>query len=291
VIEPLHHFSIPVNQAMTLVPIEVLPLFRPLNGQLISLLKSLGDAEWQAQTIAKLWKVKDVAGHLLDGNIRLLSMLRDNYYGESFDGGSYAELVGYLNQLNADWVKAMRRVSPAMLIALHEATHESYVQYYESLNPLGPSRFSVAWAGENESQNWMHIAREYTEKFLHQQQIRDAAGKPALMNTTYFQPFAEVCMLALPYTFREVDAQPGTALQVQIPESFGGSWTLIKREEGWNLSREEAGSYMSKVVIPADVFWKMVSKSIRPEEVQDQLRVEGDQALGEVALNMVSFMA
>lgn len=56
---------------------------RTLDQMLFDLLRSLTPEEWQAQTVAKRWKVKDVVAHLLDGNIRILSQLRDEYQGEN----------------------------------------------------------------------------------------------------------------------------------------------------------------------------------------------------------------
>ena len=128
--------------------------------------------KWQAQTVAKLWKVKDVVAHLLDGNVRLVSILRDEHKLQMPKIDSYTDLVNWLNQLNAEWVNAMKRLSPEVLLDLIKKTGKPYYEYYASLDPYGPSQIPVSWAGEEESKNWMHIAREYTEKFLHQQQIR-----------------------------------------------------------------------------------------------------------------------
>ena len=89
------------------IPIDVVHLLPVLDKKLIDLLKSLAPDEWQKQTIAKLWTVKDIVAHLLDGNIRILSILRDNYYGEQPNINSYQDLVDFLNKLNADWVKAI----------------------------------------------------------------------------------------------------------------------------------------------------------------------------------------
>src|SRR5690606_17434898 len=133
------------------------------------------------QTIAKLWNVKDVVAHLVDGNIRMLSILRDNYFGEQPAANSYQDLVNFLNRLNADWVKAMKRVSPQMLIFLLEVTSQPYYDYFKSLNPWNKSVLAVGWVGDVESKNWMEIARQYTEKWLHQQQIREAVTQPGLM--------------------------------------------------------------------------------------------------------------
>jgi hypothetical protein len=147
---------------MPAIPIDAVPLLPLIDQKLMELLRSLTAEDWQRPTVAKLWTVKDVAAHLLDGNIRILSMIRDNYQGEHPTINSYQDLLDYLNGLNADWVKAMKRVSPAMLVLLHELTGPLYCKYYASLDPFDKAAFAVNWAGETESSNWMHIAREYT---------------------------------------------------------------------------------------------------------------------------------
>ncbi len=167
------------------IPVDVVDKLPLLDRKLMDLLHSLSPEEWEAPTIAKLWTVKDIAAHLLDGNIRILSALRDNYYGEKADIHSHQDLLDFLNRLNADWVNAMKRVSPATLFLLHEITGPVYCNYYKSLDPFDQSVFAVNWAGETKSRNWMHIAREYTEKFLHQQQIRDAVKRPGLMTKEF----------------------------------------------------------------------------------------------------------
>jgi hypothetical protein len=273
-------------------PIDVVPLLYKLDSVLIDLLKSLTPDEWQKQTIAKLWVVKDVAAHLLDGNIRVLSMLRDNYFGEKVEVNSYEELVSFLNGLNVDWVKAMKRASPAMLISLHEATGKPFCDYYASLRPFDKAVLSVAWAGEAESKNWMHIAREYTEKWLHQQQIRDAVNKPGLMTRGFYYPFISIFMLALPHTFRNVDREQGATIQVTITGEIGGSWFLVRQKDKWALENSSPiGFSATEVILDPDIAWRLFSKSIRPQQVGNKVSVTGDQALGEVVLSMVSVMA
>ncbi len=61
---------------------ETICLIAKLDAKLIELLRSLSKEEWEKQTVAKLWKVKDVAAHLPDGNLRGLSTSRDQYFGE-----------------------------------------------------------------------------------------------------------------------------------------------------------------------------------------------------------------
>jgi hypothetical protein len=85
--------------------IDTVSLLPELDEMLIKLLDGLSDADWEKQTLAPKWKVKDVAVHLLDGNLRTLSMLRDGYYGDKPDNiHTYEDLIAFLNRLNADWV-------------------------------------------------------------------------------------------------------------------------------------------------------------------------------------------
>jgi len=270
---------------------DVVHLLPQLDEQLIMLLQTLTAEEWQAQTVAKLWTVKDIAAHLLDGNIRILSMLRDGYFSERPNAGNYKELVQFLNGLNADWVKAMKRVSPQMLIVLHQVTGPMYCQYYASLNPSDTSPFAVNWMGENESTNRTHMAREYTEKWLHQQQIRDAVGKPGLMTKVFFHPFISTFMLGLPYTYRNVMATEGTIIQVTITTDIGDTWFLLRSNNQWHLTMNCIKPADAQLFIEPDIAWKLFSKSLRPEQVKDKVRLRGDFQLAATALSMVSVMA
>lgn len=145
--------------------IDLRELFIKLDSQLIALLESLEKEDWNKQTVAKHWKVKDVVAHLLDGNMKILSGLRDDHPIQGPEINSYKDLVTHINALNEEWVKAMKRISPEVLISLLKFTSEPVYEYYASLELIAKAKYAVAWAGETESNNWMHIARDYTEKF------------------------------------------------------------------------------------------------------------------------------
>ena len=274
------------------IPIQVNHLFHSLDAKLLELLKSLSEEEWQAQTVAKRWKVKDVVAHLLDGNLRTLSIQRDGYFGEKPENiNSYQDLVGWLNQLNADWVKASKRLSPHVLMMLHELTGKTVSDYYCSLNLQAKAIFSVAWAGEEESENWFHLSREYMEKWLHQQQIRDAVNRPGILTSEYFLPFLESSFRALPHTFKNVEAKDGTCLHIGIMLTQEESWYLIREQGGWSVSRKASTKTDASLHIEADAAWKLFSKSWRPEDARPYTKISGDAVLAEKALTLVSFMA
>lgn len=274
------------------IPLDVRHLFKPLDEKLIALLETLSDEEWNKQTVAVKWKVKDVASHLLDGNLRTLSIQRDGYYGEEPVGvHDFQELVNWLNRLNADWVKATHRISPRVLIHLHKVTGPQVSEYYASLDPWKEAVFAVDWAGEKTSYNWMHLAREYSEKWHHQQQIRDATSRDGIMNREFFHPAISTFFFALPHTFRRVEAPAGTLIHAKISGDAGGDWYMVKGQDQWQLIAKPTGEISATVVVPKEISWKLFSKSIRPKEIRSKVEISGDQILGEKVLGMVSVMA
>ncbi|WP_035565353.1 maleylpyruvate isomerase N-terminal domain-containing protein [Hymenobacter sp. IS2118] len=276
------------------VPIEVLPLFPVLDQRLLELLRSLSPADWQRPTLARLWTVKDVAAHLLDGNLRTLSMLRDGYFGESppEDPATYGGLVSYLNRLNADWVRAARRLSPAVLIELLEQSGAEYTAYLNTLDPWAPAAFAVAWAGETESRNWFHIARDYTEKWHHQQQIHAAVGGPGLVTPELFRPFASTCVQGLPHAYRDVAAPVGTVVQVTIETVVGGMWQLERAAQEWRLRDSGPGpGATAEVILPPEVAWQLFTNGMNPDQARGRVQLRGQPRLGEAALHLLAVMA
>jgi hypothetical protein len=62
------------DQIRSLKPILCAPILRKVDAELIELLASLAPGDWDLQTVAPAWKVRDVAAHLLDTPLRKLSM-------------------------------------------------------------------------------------------------------------------------------------------------------------------------------------------------------------------------
>lgn len=274
------------------VPIQTLHLFPTLDRLLIELLQSLTEEEWQRPTIARLWTVKDVAAHLLDGSLRNLSMSRDGFFGVKPENAhSYADLVVYINDLNMSWTSVARRLSPQVLTELLEIYGQQYNAYLATLDPFADAIFSVAWAGQTVSPNWFHVAREYTEKFLHQQQIRDAVGKPGLLTKELYPPYLDTLMQGLPHAYRNVDADAGTRVSVVVATEAGGQWFIVKQATGWALTTDDGTPPDATAELTPDDAWKLFSKGIKPDEALDRVRITGDRALGQTALHLVAVMA
>ncbi len=273
--------------------ISTIELFPKIDEKLIEVLTSLSPQDWEKQSIAPLWRVKDIAVHLLDGNIRTLSMLRDKYFGvvpESIN--SYQDLLDYLNKLNHDWVTAMKRVSPAIIIELLTSTGKEYYDYLATLDPLAPATFSVAWAGEEESSNWFHIAREYTEKWHHQQQIRFAVGQMAeLYRKEFYFPYLDTSMRALPHHYKNVKSQEGDIIHFHITGEGGGDWFLEYDGSVWGLTDKASKTPVTEVTIEGEIVWRIFTKGIIKQRAAKHISIKGNLLLGEKIIDMLAVMA
>lgn len=273
-------------------PIYTADLFPKLEARLIELLRSLSAEDWERQTVAPLWRVKDVAAHLLDTSMRRLSMLRDGFFGEKPESGdTRQELVAFLNRLNADWVKAFQRISPAVLIDLLEHSSAAVCEYIQRMDPNAEAVFPVAWAGETSSLNWFDVAREYTERWHHQQQIRLAVKKPGIMDRELYFPVLDTFMRALPFHYRAVTASEGSLIEFRITGDAGGSWFLQRHDGRWRLMAAAPGHHQCRVEFSQDIAWRIFTKGIGKDAALRELTIDGDRELGFRVLDLVAVMA
>ena len=273
-----------------LQPIFTAHLFPELEAKLIELLRSLAPEDWEKQTLAPKWKVKDVAAHLLDTQVRKLAAGRHGYKPENSKKLSPAKLVTLINSLNAQGVRQYSQLHPDELISRMEAASRENAEYHQALDRFGMAMFPVSWAGEEESANWFDTAREFTERWHHQQQIRVAVNKPGIMTREFYFPVLDCFLRALPYFYRNVTANPGTLVQFNVAGECGGSWYLFRDGGAWTLLTSPAGEIISEVTIPQEIAWRIFTKGIALEEASTQVQVTGDEAIGLHILKMISIV-
>ena len=274
-----------------LQPIFTAHLFPPLEAKLIELLRSLSPEDWERQTLAPKWKVKDVAAHLLDTQTRKLAAARRGYKPENSKKLSAEKLIALINTLNAEGVRQYRQLSGPELIAEMEAVSRASAEYHQALDPMARAMFPVSWAGEEESLNWFDTAREFTERWHHQQQIRVAVGKPGIMTREFYFPVLDCFMRALPHAYRDVSAISGSLAQFNISGKCGGSWYLFHEAGGaWVLSAAACGEKISETTIPQEIAWRIFTKGIAFEDARAQVQVGGDETVGLQILKMVSIV-
>lgn len=272
--------------------IQTAHLFPILHDKLMELLKSLSPKDWYKETACSGWNVKDLTAHLLDTALRRVALHRDGYlHHEGPDINTYQDLVHLVNRLNRDWIISSKRLSPQILIDMIEMVGEEQNQVLAALPPKEKAIFSVAWAGEEESKNWMDVAREYTERWHHQEQIREAVGTASIITDGLFPPLIDTFMRGLPHTFQNVEAEIGTSLKVIIPDMTDCVWFLVKQEKKWVLFEQHSTIPISEVYIPAHISWKLFTKGISQDMALKEIDIKGERSLGKKIMGMVSVIA
>jgi uncharacterized protein (TIGR03083 family) len=269
-----------------LSPILCARLLRKVDEPLVDLLHSLTPSEWDLSTIAPLWKVRDVAAHLLDTGLRKLSMVRDCWHVDTVKVQSPLDVLALVNRLNQEGVAVFRRLSPRVLIELMQNTCRESANFHESLDPFAVAAFNVSWAGEEVSLNWFDAARELTERWHHQQQIRIATNRPGLMVRELYHPVLDCFVRGLPHLYRDVDAPPDALVLIEVSGDCGGRWYLCKEPSGWRLVEPCEARPVSLVIIPQEIAWRVFTKGIDFDSARTATRIEGDVELGERVLRL-----
>jgi uncharacterized protein (TIGR03083 family) len=268
--------------------LDLRPLFPEIRAELLRVLASLSDEQWQAATACEGWSVRDVAQHIFADDCGYLSRHRDND-GITFVTNSWDELIGLINQQNDTWVRATRRLSRRMLMNFLQTTGEEMTDYLATVH-LDAIGNPVSWAGKNAAPMWLQIAREYTEYWMHHQHICEGAGISSLKTRRYLHPALSTFVYALPRTYKDFPAPENTVVAFQLTGEAADTWYLIK-EAAWTLYADTDLQPEATVTMPEDAAWRMFTKGIDAVVLQKSSQITGNQALGSQLLKTVAILA
>jgi uncharacterized protein (TIGR03083 family) len=243
--------------------LDVLELFPEERAHLVGLLNSLTRSQWALPSVCPGWTVGDIAAHLLGDDLGRLSRMRDVFRGpvQPVVDESILDLV---NGLNESWVAATRRLSPRVVCTLLSVSGKWTLAYFALLD-LDAVGEPVSWAGPEPAPVWLDIAREYTERWHHQQQIRDAVGAPELGDRRLFGPVLATFAHALPHTFRDTEAVDGSTVHLRIAGEAGVDWLIRRDGERWRLYLGPLDRATARVTMSQGIAWRLFTKGISPQ--------------------------
>lgn len=241
--------------------------------ELIHLLAGLSAPEWAAPTEAGHWRVKDVALHLLDDEFGWLSRSRDgDTTGLLPTGGDYRDFVRSLDAKNERWVAGAAGLSRQVVIDLIRWTGGQVDDYFSSIDLDAPS--GVIWASDGSVPRWFDLCRDLTERWVHQQHIRDAVGQPGTHDRLLPQVLATF-LWAFPHQYR-VEAPNGAVVHIGL--GAGGTWHLTRSGDGWSLERGPGAWPAARLDMTETVAWRQLTGlpvedgAIRAEGPDDLVR-------------------
>jgi hypothetical protein len=215
--------------------------------------------------------------HLLDTTLRRLSFHRDGMAPPQPPKSmtSDRDFVAFINDLNAQWVGASKRLSPKVLTDLYAAASTEAADWFEALPLEAPALFPVSWAGEQASLGWFDVGREFTELWHHQQQIRIAVGADPLPDPRYLGAVIDVAMRGLPWAFRELRPEPGQHVAIDISGPSGGRWTVSYDGSGWTLFSGHPPSARARIGLTDDIAWKLLFNGLKSADAAGAVQVDG----------------
>ncbi len=270
-------------------PVDARAQFPLERAELISLLSALDAQDWSCATICPGWNVHDIVAHVAHDYVRRLSRTRDGHASPGPRPGE--DLPVFLHRLNQEFVDVASRWSPRTLIDLlaHWGPQLDQLWADLDLNRLGEA---VSWAEPGApAPIWLDVAREDSEFWVHQQQIRDAVGRPGGNDENLTAPVIDVFLRAVPYALRLVAAESGSTLEINVSGSGGGTWTAQRGETRWAIGNGAAPEEpRTRVEVSSDTLWRVATRGIGVDDAIARTTITGDRHLGAAALSLISII-
>ena len=149
----------------------------------------------------------------------------------------------------------------------------------------------VAWAAPDvDAPIWFDVAREFSEFWIHQQQIRDAVGRAGAQDNELVGAVVDTLIRGLPLALSG-HSTAGSRLCVQVTGPVERTWVATRGIEHWQLERAQGPCECTATVqMTPDTLWRLASRGITPEQAARRASVTGDLALGRGALHLLAII-
>jgi len=246
-------------------PVDIRRQFPAERAALLALLADLDPADWKRPTVCPGWRVHDIVAHIAHDYVRKLATARDRYDSPGPRPGE--DLPALLHRLNQEFVDVASRWSPRVLADLIGHLGPQLDEYWAGLDMdrLGEA---VSWAAPGvPAPAWLDVGREYSEYWVHQQQIRDAVGRPGADSAALTAPVTDIFLRAVPHALRDVPTDAGASLEITVSGQGGGTWSVPRGAAGWAIGPGPATDpAAARVAVTADTLWRVATRGITESE-------------------------
>jgi uncharacterized protein (TIGR03083 family) len=258
-------------------------LFAIERDRLNELLAGLQAADWQRPSPCPGWTVLGLCCHLLGDDFGLLARHRDGHYGTpSPEGATEGEFVAWLDELQAEWVRASRRISPRLVTELLHWAGPQITGTFGREDPRARTA-SVSWAGPGPVPAWLDQARELSEYWIHRQQLLQALGRPSDLRADLAGPVLDGLRWAYPHRLARVPAQPGDTVTITITGPVTRTWHLVAAASGWQFGDQPGTRLAASLAMSTEQAWRLLTNNL-PAGWQADLGASGDSAITGILL-------
>ena len=255
-------------------PADVAALFQAERAALLRLLAELGPDDWDRRTPCPAWDVLELCCHLVGDDLSLLARHRDGHAGTTPpDGATEAEFHSWLDELQQEWVRAARRLSPRLVVDLLAWSGPQLVELQASQDPRRRTA-SVTWAGPNPVPVWLDHVRELSEYWIHRQQLLQALGRPSDLQPTTARVLLDGLCWAYPHRLAPVPAEEGDTVSIEVTGPVTATWLLVSDGDGWDFRPEPGPQLVARLAVTTEQAWRLLTNNLTAAE-QHQLDVSG----------------
>jgi len=250
---------------------------------LSELLSGLEGTDWEQPSPCPGWSVLGLCCHLLGDDLGLLARHRDGYYGTPGpDSATEAEFARWLDELQAEWVRAARRLSPRLVTDLLRWSGPQIAGTFRGEDPRACTA-SVSWAGHSPVPAWLDQARELSEYWIHRQQILQALGRPSDLHADLAGPVLDGLRWAYPYRLAQTPVQPGDTVTIAITGSVTRTWQLVAGKAGWDYRSQPGPRVIASLTMTTEQAWRLLTNNL-PAAAQERLTASGNNTITGILL-------
>ena len=177
-------------------------------------------------------------------------------------GATEAEFVAWLDELQAEWVRAARRLSPRLVTDLLRWAGPQITGTFRREDPRARTA-SVSWAGHGPVPAWLDQARELSEYWIHRQQILQALGRPSDLRADLAGPVLGRAPLGLP-----LPPGPGPGAARRHGDDCGhrpgrpdlAAWW--PRKSGWEFRDRPGPRVVASLAMATEQAWRLLTNNL-----------------------------
>jgi hypothetical protein len=111
-----------------------------------------------------------------------------------------------------------------------------------------------------------------------------AVGADALADPRYLGAVIDIAVRGLPHAFRDVSAESGQAVAIDISGASGGQWTLSHDAQRWTLWRGEPTAPTTRVRLNDEAAWTLLFNALPAADAARLVHIEGRTDFGRALL-------
>ncbi len=245
-------------------------------ASLEGLLAALSDEEWALPTPLPGWSVQDNVSHIVGTEAMLSGEPGPVIEVDREVSGHVRNDIGVFNE---QWVEALRTERPAEVFARFRALTATRLATLGAMSDDEWNAESFTPAGKDTFGRFMQI--RVFDCWLHEQDIRDAAGRPGHESGLAVEVVLDEMATALGFVVgKKAGATTGQSVTFSLTD--GGSVVReLHVEVGERAALVPALSRPATVTLtmPIGVMTRRCAGRVGPDDLLDQVAIDGDLAL------------